>query len=176
MLHQILDVHTKTGHPRRRKQGADIDSLPPHCIGTCKRMFCHGFWGVSIDMRKPLDCRKVPRSVSDLPMSQVTSMSRENSHVKGIQDRPEDGALICLLFARKAGRLSSPSSGRSGHGFSNSGDFLHPRPCFCLASASSNSRVQALITRYCNSIMIADQRRALLHRVHEQTIQGKSKS
>jgi hypothetical protein len=108
-------------------------------------------------------------------MSQVTSMSRENSHLKGIQDRPEDRALICLLFARKAGRLSSPSSGRSGHGFLNSGDFLHPRPCFSLASASSNSRHRALTTRYRNSIMIAGHRWALLDRAYEQAIQGKSK-
>jgi hypothetical protein len=83
MLHQILDVHTKTGHPRRRKQGADIDSLPPHCIGTCKRMFCHGFWGVSIDMRKPLDCRKVPRSVSDL--------HHESSHEHEPREQPRQG-------------------------------------------------------------------------------------
>jgi hypothetical protein len=89
---------------------------------------CHS--GVSIDAARAhapsstaARCRP---NASHRPMSQVTRMSREDSHVEGIQGRPEHRALICVVFlARKAGGVAITSMGRSGHNLLEQWRFLN---------------------------------------------------
>ena len=77
---------------------------PPHCIGTCKRTVscgaCHGFSFGCFDRHAQLlkpTTRVWCRQLLQLPMSQVTTGSRENSHAG--EDSITCEEVTVLLFS-----------------------------------------------------------------------------